>query len=108
VIRPKANPSSRGTSEIELALAKPIGTSKNFCFLDVSSSSHGPHNKGHPIIQTVSEHASRVVTFDNLDADSSPDFAKPHRLGKLVKCRLVLMLDPHLFVLSTNVHMIGR
>jgi hypothetical protein len=37
IVRPKPTPGPTGTSEIELALAKPPGVSKKFCFLDVLS-----------------------------------------------------------------------
>jgi hypothetical protein len=40
IARPKVKPGTRGTSEIELALVKPIGVSKKFHLLDVVASSH--------------------------------------------------------------------
>jgi hypothetical protein len=45
-VRLKARPRPNGTSEIELALTKSIRVSKKFCLLDVSSSSHVPHDQG--------------------------------------------------------------
>jgi hypothetical protein len=50
---PKAKPRPRGTSEIELALPKPIGVSKMFCLLDVVASSHGPHVIGVAVTHTT-------------------------------------------------------
>jgi hypothetical protein len=50
---PKAKPRPRGTSEIELALPKPIGVSKMFCLLDVVASSHGPHVVGVAVTHTT-------------------------------------------------------
>jgi hypothetical protein len=73
VIQPKAKLGPKGTSEIELAQAKPIEVSKKFCLLDVPSSSHGPRDQGRVAIKVGGECASRVVTFDNLGDDSSLD-----------------------------------
>jgi hypothetical protein len=39
ISHPKARPGPRGTSAIELALAKPLGLSKKFHLLDVAASS---------------------------------------------------------------------
>jgi hypothetical protein len=55
-------------SEIELALVKPVGVSKQFHLLDVAALSYGPHAMG-----TTMTCAARVSTFDNLGVDSSPD-----------------------------------
>jgi hypothetical protein len=62
----------QGMSEIELALAKPVGISKIFCLLDVAAPSHGLRGAG---ITTVrpSERAARVAAFDNLGDDLWPD-----------------------------------
>jgi hypothetical protein len=58
--RPKAKPSLQGTSEIELALAKPLAVSKNFHLLDVAALSHGPH-----AVSIAATCAARVPAFDN-------------------------------------------
>jgi hypothetical protein len=42
----KAKPGPPGTSEIELALARPVEMSKKFLLLDVAASSHGLHAAG--------------------------------------------------------------
>jgi hypothetical protein len=67
----KAKPGPQGMSEIELALAKPIGVSKKFCLLDVVASSHAPHATGVSLIC-----AARVPSFDNLGDNSSPNCHK--------------------------------
>jgi hypothetical protein len=72
VTRPKAKPGPRGTSEIELVLAKLIRLSKKFRFLDMPSISQSRRDEAHHAVQTGSKRASRVIFFDNLD-DSSPD-----------------------------------
>jgi hypothetical protein len=61
VVRPKMRLGSRGTSKIELALTKLIGVSKKICF-----------SEGGPMMQTISEHATRVIKFASL-GDSLPD-----------------------------------
>jgi hypothetical protein len=68
IAHPKAKPGPRGTSEIELALVKPIGVSKKFHLLDATGSSHGPH-----ATSITATHAARVSAFDNLGDDSSSD-----------------------------------
>jgi hypothetical protein len=68
IARPKAKPRPSCTSEIELALAKPIGVSKKFCLLDAAGPSHGPHMTG-----VVRTHAAQVPAFDNLGDDSLLD-----------------------------------
>jgi hypothetical protein len=73
VVRPKAKPGPRGTSEIELIPMKPNGVFKNFCLSDVPSSSQSQRDEDHRAIETVGEHASHVITFDNIDNDPSPD-----------------------------------
>jgi hypothetical protein len=72
MVWPRVKLGLQGTSEIELTLAKPVGVSKFFCLLDAPSSSHG-HRGGGAAIAKVSERAARVVAFDNLGDDSSPD-----------------------------------
>jgi hypothetical protein len=62
----------QGTSEIELALAKPIGVSKIFCLLDALSSSHGHHGRGAATAKE-GEQAAHVAAFNNLGDDSSSD-----------------------------------
>jgi hypothetical protein len=57
----------RGTSAIELALAKPLGVSKKFHLLDVATLSQG-HAGG-----VMMTHTAQLPAFDNLDDDSSPD-----------------------------------
>jgi hypothetical protein len=42
------------------------------CLLDASSSSHGPCS-GCPTATKASEHTARVLAFNNLGDDSSPD-----------------------------------
>jgi hypothetical protein len=75
VIRPMVKIGPHGTSEIELALAKPVGVSKKFCLLDVAAPSHGL--RGASLTTTRSgECAARVAAFDNLGDDSSPDVRK--------------------------------
>jgi hypothetical protein len=68
IARTKAKPGPRGTSEIELALANPIGVSKKSRLLDAMGSSHRPHTMG-----VAATHAAQVSTLDNLGDDSSPD-----------------------------------
>jgi hypothetical protein len=46
---------SRGTFEIELALAKPTRVSKKFCFSDMPSSCQSRHDEGGPVVQAASE-----------------------------------------------------
>jgi hypothetical protein len=75
VIQPRIKPGVQGTSEIELALMKPVGVSKNFCLLDAPSSSCGHHGGGAATAK-ADERAACVVTFDNLGDDSSPDVCK--------------------------------
>jgi hypothetical protein len=72
VVRPKAKPRPQGMSEIELALAKPVGVSKKFCLLDVLGTSQSPHDEGRAATNVI-EHATRVAAFDNLGDDSSLD-----------------------------------
>jgi hypothetical protein len=72
MVRPKAKLRPQGTSKIELSLTKPIGVSKFFCLLDAPSSSHGPHDEALAMTK-VGECAARVVAFDNLGDDSSPN-----------------------------------
>jgi hypothetical protein len=69
--RLKVKPRSCGMSEIELALAKPIGVFKKFRLLDVAASSHKPRTVG-----VATSRAARVPTIDNLDDDSSPEVCK--------------------------------
>jgi hypothetical protein len=58
--------------EIELALAKSVRVSKNFCELDVLASSHGQHDKGHDMTQAI----DNLVAVDNLGNDLSLDVRK--------------------------------
>jgi hypothetical protein len=71
IAQPKAKPGPRGTSEIELALARPIGVSKKFHLLDVAASSHGLHAVG-----ITGTRVAQVLAFDNLGDDSSSDVHK--------------------------------
>jgi hypothetical protein len=68
ITRLKAKPRPRGTSEIELDLAMPIGVSKKFHMLGVAASSHTFHATG-----VAATHVARVSAFDNLHGDSSLD-----------------------------------
>jgi hypothetical protein len=72
LVQPKAKLEPQGMSEMELAPAKPVGVSKKFCLLDAPSSSHGPRDSGLATTK-VGERTARVVAFDNLGDDSSPD-----------------------------------
>jgi hypothetical protein len=84
IVRPRPKPGPRGTSEIELALAKPIGVSKKFCFSDVPSSLLGQHDGGGLatqmprglVMKVAGDRAARVLKFASLD-DSSPDTCGP-------------------------------
>jgi hypothetical protein len=73
VIHPKAKPRPKGTFEIELILVKPIRVSKTFCFSDVLDSFKSQCDEGQRMVENVVEQAPRVITFDNLGDDSSPD-----------------------------------
>jgi hypothetical protein len=64
-------------SEIELALAKLVGISKKFSLLDVVAQSHGLHGVG-PTMTLI----ARVLAFDNIGDDSSPD---GHKTLSLIK-----------------------
>jgi hypothetical protein len=75
VVRLRAKPGPQSTSEIELALVKSVGVSKKICLLDVPASSHGVHDEG-PAMVHGGEHATHVVSFDNLGHDSSPGVRK--------------------------------
>jgi hypothetical protein len=80
-LKPKLRP--RGMSKIELALAKPIGVSKKFCFSDMLRFSQSRRDEGGPVVQATSERASRVLSFANL-GDSSPDTHKASPSEKTV------------------------
>jgi hypothetical protein len=80
ISRPKAKPGPRGTSDIELALEKPFGVSKKFHLIDVAAPSHRPHAAG-----ATTTHTARVLAFDNLDDDSSPDVHKTSSQEKTVE-----------------------
>jgi hypothetical protein len=80
IIQPKPKPGPRGTSEIELVLAKPVRVSKKFYFSYVPISSRGQLGGGRHASQTVSECASHLISFDNL-TESSPDSCKPSPSG---------------------------
>jgi hypothetical protein len=68
-------------SEIELALAKPIGVSKKIHLLDVAVLPDAPRASGVTMV-----HAARVATFDNLGRDLSPDtHAAPSPKGRIEK-----------------------
>jgi hypothetical protein len=82
IARPKANPGPQGTSEIELALAKPVGVSKKFRVLDVVCSSHRLHAVGVTLIR-----ATRVPAFNNLGVDSFPDVCRTPSPAKMVEKR---------------------
>jgi hypothetical protein len=81
VIWPKPKSGPRGMSEIELALAKPIGVSKKFCFPDMPSSSQGRHDESGPVVQAASKLEAHVISFAKL-GDSSPDTPEALPLGK--------------------------
>jgi hypothetical protein len=86
VICPRVKAGLQGTSEIELALAKPVGISKKFCLLDVAAPSHGLHGAGLSVAH-AGERAARVASFDNLGDDLSPDVCQtppPKKAGE--KC----------------------
>jgi hypothetical protein len=68
VVRPKAKPGLRGMLEIELV-------SKKFYLLDLPGSSHGPHDEDR-VVNKVHECTARVMAFDNLGNDSSPDIQR--------------------------------
>jgi hypothetical protein len=72
MVRPRVKLRLQGTSEIELALVKPVGVSKKICLLDAPSSSHDPHDRGLTATK-AGKCTARVVAFDNLGDDSSPD-----------------------------------
>jgi hypothetical protein len=76
----KAKPGPRCTSEIELALAKPVGVSKKFHLLDLAASSHKPRSVG-----AATTRIARVSAFDNLDDDSSSDVRKTPSPGKMIE-----------------------
>jgi hypothetical protein len=89
IVHPKAKPRPQGTSEIELALAEPVGVSKKVCLFDVAALSHGVHT----VVLGVThvERTSRVPAFDNLGDDSSPDvhdIPPPKRLEGNMHLRL--------------------
>jgi hypothetical protein len=93
VIRPKAKPMPRGTSKVELVLAKLIGVSKKLCFLDMPSCSQSRRDEGNRTVQMVSERASRMISFDNLD-NSSPDAQEASPPGKTTNVSPPLMITP--------------
>jgi hypothetical protein len=85
----KAKSGSRDTSEIELILAKPIRVSKIFCLSDVPDSSQNQHDESHCLVQMIGERAPHVITFDNLNDDSSPDVHGTSPLGKVADVPLL-------------------
>jgi hypothetical protein len=87
VIQPKAIPGPRGTSEVDLILAKSVGVSKNFCFSDMSSSSQSQRDEGRRVMKVVRECTSGVISFDNL-GDSSPDVHEASSWGKVADAPL--------------------
>jgi hypothetical protein len=68
IAHPKAKPGSHGTSEIQLALVKPVGVSKKFHILDAPGLSHRPPTPG-----VTTTRAAQVPAFNNIDDDSSSD-----------------------------------
>jgi hypothetical protein len=83
IAQPKAKPGPQGTSEIELALAKPNGVSKKFRLLDVTAPSCGLDTRG--LAMTHVERTARMPTFNNLDDDLSPDVHEtpsPKKIGE--------------------------
>jgi hypothetical protein len=72
-LRVKIGP--QGTSEIELALAKPVGMPKKNFLLDVAAPSHGVCGASLSMAR-AGERATRVPAFNNLGDDSSPDVRK--------------------------------
>jgi hypothetical protein len=83
----------RGTSKVELVLAKLIGVSKKLCFLDMPSCSQSRRDEGNRTVQMVSERASRMISFDNLD-NSSPDAQEASPPGKTTNVSPPLMITP--------------
>jgi hypothetical protein len=90
IVQPKPRPGPRGTSEKELALAKPIGVSKKFCFSDVSSSSLGQCDECGSAAQMSGAGnegswrvCCRVLKFASF-GDSSPDTHGPSPLKKIL------------------------
>jgi hypothetical protein len=47
--------------------------SKKFCLSDVLGSSQSRHDEGHHAVETVAERPPRIISFDNLGEDSTPD-----------------------------------
>jgi hypothetical protein len=63
IAQPKSKPGPRGTSEIELALARAVGVSKMFCLLDVAASSHEPQATGAPRLALLRCRPSTISTM---------------------------------------------
>jgi hypothetical protein len=84
LVRSRAKIGVQGTSEIELALAKPVGISNFFCLLDATAPSHGLRGVGLTTVH-VGERATRVAAFDNLGDDCSPDFRRTPSLKKAME-----------------------
>jgi hypothetical protein len=61
-------------SEIELALAKPVGVSKKFFLLGVAALSQRLLARGLTVVRVG--RPARVLALDNLGDDSSPDVHK--------------------------------
>jgi hypothetical protein len=72
VVRLKVKTGLQGMSKIELTVAKLVGMSKKICLLDVMASSHGVCCAGLTAAR-AGERAARVVAFDNLGNESSPN-----------------------------------
>jgi hypothetical protein len=67
VIRLKAKPGLKCTSEMELILAKPIGVSNKIFLSDVPGSSQIRRDEGHRVVEMFGEQAPHMITFDNHD-----------------------------------------
>jgi hypothetical protein len=86
VVHPKAKTRPQGTSEIELALAKPIAMSKKFCLLNIMAPSHGVRSAG-LVVACADECVAQVTAFDNLGDDSSLDARRTPSLKRAMeKC----------------------
>jgi hypothetical protein len=124
VIPMKAKPGPKGTSEIELILAKLVGVSKKFCLSDVPGSSQSRRDESHRVVETIVERTPCVISFDNLDDDSSLDIREaslPKRVATVHPSPLpfshgelqsytfanllkILMLVLHMTLFTMNLH----
>jgi hypothetical protein len=72
---PKTKPGPQGTSEIELAPAKPVGVSKKFCLLDVTAQSHSPPAEA--AVMTRVENTPHVPALTTFAMTHRRMFARP-------------------------------